>query len=238
MNTESKQRGTVLAAFILGVVAAAAGTATAATLITGKDVRNNSLTGVDIRSGSLTGSDIRNSSLTGVDIRDGSIGFADLAAAAKSNLKGDTGARGRQGAAGARGAQGPRGATGAAGNNATGLTMGTTSITAGVITSFAPLGGNSAGSQTTEAPGITPNVALTMSAMAARAYNLGVGEQITVTVQVDNVDTALSCTVTAATSLCAMPGALSLPPRSTVGVKLLSSALGANRVVSWSWTFS
>jgi hypothetical protein len=236
MNTESKQRGTVLAAFILGVVAAAAGTATAATLITGRDVRNNSLTGVDIRSGSLTGSDIRNSSLTGVDIRNGSIGSADLAAATKSSLKGDPGARGRQGTAGARGAQGPRGATGAAGNNATGLTMGTTSITAG--TSFAPLGGNSAGSQTAEVPGITPNVALTMSAMAARAYNLVAGEQITVTVQVDNVDTALSCTVTAATSLCVMPGALSLPPRSTVGVKLLSSALGANRVVSWSWTFS
>jgi len=259
MNTRSRRSAAVPAAFLLGVVAAAVGTGTAASLITGKDVKDNSLTGADIRSGSLTGADIRSSSLTGADIRsssltgadirsgsltgadirsssltgahvrNGSIGPSDLSAAVKSSLKGDAGARGRQGATGPRGAPG---------SNATGLTMGTTSMT-GAVTRFAPLGGTGAGDAlASEAPGITPNAALAVSAMAVRAYNLGAGEQITVTLQLDNVDTALSCTVTAAVSLCAMPGTLSLPPRSSVGVKLVSSAFAATRVVSWSWSFS
>lgn len=82
------------------IVAVGGGTAVAAKLITGADVKNNSLTGKDIRNGSvgsrdltndsvkgkdvkdesLTGDDIQDESLTGDDIQDGSVGSGDLEA--------------------------------------------------------------------------------------------------------------------------------------------------------------
>lgn len=74
---------------ILAVVLACAGTATAAKL--------------------LTGADIKNSSLTGADIKNKSLGIGELTAAAVSGLKGATGPAGPQGAAGAAGAPGAPG---------------------------------------------------------------------------------------------------------------------------------
>jgi hypothetical protein len=116
--------------------------------------------------------------------------------------------------------------------------MGTATVSGGA-TAFSPLGGTGAGgAPSTQAPGLTPNVALTVSGLAARAYGLGGGEQVTITLQVENVDTALACTVSAAASLCEIPGTLNLAARSTVGVKLVSTAFVGTRVVSWSWTFT
>ena len=95
------------------VVLAVGGTATAATLITGKQIKNNSVTGADIRTSSLTGSDVKNSSL----------GVADLSAAARAALKGATGPAGPTGATGATGAAGAAGAKGDKGDKGdTGLT--------------------------------------------------------------------------------------------------------------------
>ena len=59
---------------VLGVLAIGASSATAASLISGAQVRNNSLTGLDVRSSSLNGTDIAN----------GSIGPSDLSARAKT----------------------------------------------------------------------------------------------------------------------------------------------------------
>jgi hypothetical protein len=66
-------------------------TATAATLITGRQVKDGSLTGKDLKNGSVTRS--------------------DLAASARG-LRGTQGPAGPQGAQGATGAQGPQGPTG------------------------------------------------------------------------------------------------------------------------------
>lgn len=79
MSIDTPRRAAVaLLIAILSVVLISAGSATAAKLITGKDIKNSS----------VTGKDIKNSSLTGKDIRNKSVGAADLSAAAKKSLTG------------------------------------------------------------------------------------------------------------------------------------------------------
>ncbi|MBS43379.1 MAG: hypothetical protein CMH83_09505 [Nocardioides sp.] len=50
----------------------------AAKLITGKDIKNNSVTGGDIKNSSLTGKDVKNSSLTGGDLKNNTVLSADV----------------------------------------------------------------------------------------------------------------------------------------------------------------
>lgn len=59
---------------VLGVLAIGASSATAASLITGAQIKNNSVTGFDVRTASLNGTDIKN----------GSIGPSDLSSRAKT----------------------------------------------------------------------------------------------------------------------------------------------------------
>ncbi|MDQ4055248.1 MAG: hypothetical protein M3237_21480 [Actinomycetota bacterium] len=59
---------------VVVLVVALAGSATAAKLITGKDIKNNT----------VTTKDITNSSLKGADVKDGSLGPADLSASTKN----------------------------------------------------------------------------------------------------------------------------------------------------------
>jgi uncharacterized protein YjbI with pentapeptide repeats len=63
---------------MIALFVALGGGATAGTvlLITGANVKNNSLTGAAVKNGSLKGSDVRNNSLTGVDIK--KLGSADI----------------------------------------------------------------------------------------------------------------------------------------------------------------
>lgn len=155
--------------------------------------------------------------------------------------KGDEGAQGPQGDAGAQGPAGTAGApgsNGAPGADATGLTMGsiTTSSNAVKFTALGGTGGNGAGSTPVE--GITPPKALKLEQFGASVPGLLAGESIGVTVQVNNVDTAIGCTVAAPASTCTDPDTLDLPPRTSIGVKVSSSVLGGGRVPSWSWIFS
>ena len=75
----------------------------AATVITGKNVKDSSLTGKDVKNSSLTGGDVKNKSLTPSDFN-GSV-------------------TGPQGPQGATGPQGPKGDTGPAGQNGTDATI-------------------------------------------------------------------------------------------------------------------
>lgn len=86
---------------VVALVVACAGSATAATLITGKQIKNSSITGKDVKNKSITGKDIKGR-LAG---RTGSQG-----------AQGAQGATGSQGATGAQGATGSQGPTGAAGS--------------------------------------------------------------------------------------------------------------------------
>jgi hypothetical protein len=67
------------------------------------------LSGRDVKDDSLTGADIQNDSLTGADIRPGSLGSNVLSTFARANLRGATGPAGPQGERGATGARGPAG---------------------------------------------------------------------------------------------------------------------------------
>lgn len=85
----------------LALVLAVGGTtvAGASSLMTGRDVQDDSLTGADVQNGSLTGA----------DIRPGSVGSNALSLAARANLRGARGDAGPQGATGAPGLQGAPG---------------------------------------------------------------------------------------------------------------------------------
>jgi hypothetical protein len=99
-------RPATLIALVGVLVLALGGTATAAKLITGKDILNNSITGADVKAGSLDRSDLSPAARTALQGRDGAPGAT-----------GATGATGAAGATGASGATGARGATGPAGTN-------------------------------------------------------------------------------------------------------------------------
>ena len=58
---------------VLALFVALGGSATAAVLITGKQVKNGSLTGVDVKNSSLTGGDLKNNSVGNLDIKDGDL---------------------------------------------------------------------------------------------------------------------------------------------------------------------
>ncbi len=77
----SRNTRTVPAALLAVVVliVAMAGTATAAMLITGKDIKNDTVTTYDIKNGSLKG----------VDVKNGSLGAADLSPLARTSLRYD-----------------------------------------------------------------------------------------------------------------------------------------------------
>jgi hypothetical protein len=67
------------------------------------------LTGRNVKDESLTGADVENDSLTGADIRAGSLGSNLFSTIARANLRGQTGATGAKGDTGAAGPQGPAG---------------------------------------------------------------------------------------------------------------------------------
>jgi len=70
----------------------------AATVITGKNVKNSSLTGKDVKNSSLTGADVRAESLNGGDVADGSLLGQDFAPGQlPQGPKGDKGAPGQDG---------------------------------------------------------------------------------------------------------------------------------------------
>lgn len=74
-------------AVLLGVVllvAGLAGGATAAKLITGKQIKNGTVTTADVKNESLRSADVRNGSLSGVDVKAGSLGADRLAPAARN----------------------------------------------------------------------------------------------------------------------------------------------------------
>jgi len=122
---------TVIASLALFV--ALGGSATAATLITGAQVRN----------GSISGKDVRNSSVTGVDVKNGALGSADFGKSTKASAKG---ARGEQGPAGQAGSAGGQGAPGPDGVAAPQTATASANINAGgldsqILSKVVPAGG-------------------------------------------------------------------------------------------------
>ena len=104
-----------LAICSLTIVASATVSATAAIVITGREIRDGTVTTADIRNNNLAGADVRDGTLTGIDIKDGSLDARELSAAAKSALTGAAGPAGLQGPQGPQGEPGQQGPEGPAG---------------------------------------------------------------------------------------------------------------------------
>lgn len=94
--------------FAVVVLLMAAVPAQAAKLITGANIKNNSITGADVKASSITSSDIRNGSLTLTDLKTQTLGGQRVIPGPKGD-KGEQGEKGQPGATGERGPSGPRG---------------------------------------------------------------------------------------------------------------------------------
>lgn len=108
-------KGAPIAAALVGLVLAAAlgGSAGAAALLTGKDIKDGSISGRDIRTSSVQGSDVKDGSLTGADFA-GSVA-GPPGPQGPAGPKGDRGPAGIAGPAGPAGPQGPAGPPGPTG---------------------------------------------------------------------------------------------------------------------------
>ena len=103
---------TVFVAVVMAVLVSGGAYATAATVITGTQVKDSTLTGRDVKSRSLDGTDIRNGTLTADLFKKGALPRGPRGA---TGGRGGTGATGGRGATGARGPQGAPGPSGVAG---------------------------------------------------------------------------------------------------------------------------
>jgi len=148
MRTVFRGRAGLALTFVLGMIVATAGSATAARLVTGKQVKDGSITTKDLSKG----------------LR---------AQLKKAGLRGPQGARGPQGDKGTQGAQGPQGdkgtlgTPGANGSPAFGALLGRgVNVPAG--TSFlAPSGQLAADANENNVSSFTPNATMTASDLAA-----------------------------------------------------------------------
>ena len=125
----------------VALVFAVTGTATAAGLITGAQIKDNSVGSPDIRNNSLATQDVKNNSLTSLDVRDGSLKMSDFAPGQLST--GPAGPAGPAGAPGATGATGPTGAQGTPGVAALETVTGqsaTDSVGVKIVTVNCPIG--------------------------------------------------------------------------------------------------
>jgi hypothetical protein len=105
---------TVVVAVFGAVLVSGGAYATAATVITGGQVKDNTLTGHDVRSRSLDGTDIRTGTLTADLFKKGALPRGPRGATGGRGGTGATGARGATGASGPRGPQGDPGPSGVA----------------------------------------------------------------------------------------------------------------------------
>ena len=218
--------GLVLA--VIAIVLTLGGTATAAKLITGKQVKNSS----------LTGADVKNASLTGRDVKNGSIGPSDLSSAARKAVSGSAGSigpKGGTGAAGAAGAPGAKGDTGAQGGpgakgdtGAAGADTGTAlsgrilNLPQDATLRFAyPSGLGTAFTTQADREMLSPAVATKASDLSVRlTAAVGVGGDRFFAVRVNgSVSSQLVCSITTdfATS-CTSEGSFDVPPSSRLTI--------------------
>ncbi|MFB9312935.1 hypothetical protein [Nocardioides plantarum] len=86
MNRSTTRILPVLALSAVVIGTATAGSAVAAGLVTGAQIKNSTITGIDVKNGSLTGSDVKDGSLAGKDVKNGSLGEGELSPGTRKKL--------------------------------------------------------------------------------------------------------------------------------------------------------
>lgn len=108
----------MLVAFV-ALLVALGGTATAAVVITSKNIKNGSVTSADIKNSTVASKDIKNGTVASTDVKDGSLVAKDFKSGAlPGGAAGPAGPAGPAGATGAKGSDGAKGADGAPGLSA------------------------------------------------------------------------------------------------------------------------
>lgn len=77
-TTRSRISVPALVLSVVVLIVAMAGSATAARLITGKDIKNNTVTSADLKNKNVKSADLLDNGVKGRDVRDGALGTADL----------------------------------------------------------------------------------------------------------------------------------------------------------------
>ena len=217
----------------------------AATVITGKNVKDSSLTGADVKKGSLTGSDVKNKSLAPADFN--------------GSVTGPQGATGPQGPQGATGTQGPQGATGPQGPKGDTGTVDTSgfysktesdarylgqagALTARIngpavdltnngiaVSSFGPVSGISAASGSVSSVETrSPATDLIARDLAMTYTNTAGAGNINVVLMVNGVDTDYRCAIAGpAESSCTNTGTFPVPAGSRLAFQVRQFATGA-----------
>ena len=217
-----QRRSTLNTVLIIGAFAlGAAATAGAATLITGKQIKD----------GTVASADLKNNSVASVDVKDGSLALKDFSTAAKTGLKGDKGDSGLPGAPGSSGSAAPALLIGAGG----GVNPGATSF-------HSVTGGNFGSIASSQSP-VPPGTTLTArDFIASTSVAPGVGQSVTVTFLIDGAPTALSCVIAGTATSCQPASTatvvlvagtkMSMQNTATAGVPVVGNTVGwAIRVV-------
>lgn len=98
--SESRKRYLVPIAIVTAIAfAGSAGAATAAKLITGKDIKDGSITAKDLKNQTITNKKIKDGTITGAKVKDGSLSPSDFS----GSVQGPTGPQGPQGSPGVSG---------------------------------------------------------------------------------------------------------------------------------------
>ena len=100
---------------LVALFSSLAGGATAAKLLTGRDIANQSLTGKDLKGRSVTGKHVKNRSLVANDFKKGQLPMGAIGPVGPQGPEGPVGPEGPRGPAGEEGKPGPAGTAGADG---------------------------------------------------------------------------------------------------------------------------
>jgi hypothetical protein len=180
--------------------------------------------------------------ITGRDIKNGSVQLRDLSRSARAALhgqqgpagpagpQGPQGEKGDSGTAGLKGADGSNGAAGAAGVPGAGLSTSFFSVDTTTPT-FAILGGGAVGSEASAQVIIPPGGQVAAKEMAAGVRASLTQGSIAVTLRVNGADSAVTCTIThPATSCSNGAAAVTLNPGDKLNVRVVPSGNPTNTV--------
>ena len=197
--------------------------------------------------------------LTGKNIKDGTIELKDLSKKTRKKLAGKAGPRGPAGPVGTAGATGPAGTAGAtgplgpagaagkdglngaqglpgtSGSTAPALLFGNASVTPGTMTYSGP-GTGPTGSEAGAQVPVPPGAGLTARDFSAAVKAaVGAGQTVALSLNLNGVPTGLGCTVTGPATTCESGGntTVALPSGGKIAVVVTSSAGAPNTAVSY-----